>query len=69
MPTVYARTLGRAAECVGGEEELARRLKITPSHMALWIRGVVNPPLDVFLQAVDIIHEHETGKPRPNGEP
>jgi DNA-binding transcriptional regulator YdaS (Cro superfamily) len=56
---VYIRTLKRAAEIVGGEEELARRLKITPSHLTLWIRGVVSPPGDVFLQAADIVTQHD----------
>jgi DNA-binding transcriptional regulator YdaS (Cro superfamily) len=56
---VYIRTLKRAAEIVGGEEELARRLKVTPTHLTLWIRGVVSPPSDVFLQAADIVTEHD----------
>jgi hypothetical protein len=57
--TVYSRTLQRAAELVGGEEPLALRLKVTPSHLALWIRGFGSPPADVFLQAADIVSEDE----------
>jgi DNA-binding transcriptional regulator YdaS (Cro superfamily) len=56
---VYVRTLQRAAELVGGEEALARRLKVTPSHLALWLHGVVLPPCDFFLKAADIVSEHE----------
>ena len=59
MPTVYVRTLQRAAELVGGEEALARRLKVTPSHLALWLHGIVSPPCDYFLKAADIVNEHE----------
>jgi DNA-binding transcriptional regulator YdaS (Cro superfamily) len=56
---VYIRTLKRAVEIVGGEEELARRLKVTPSHLALWIGGLVSPPGDVFLKAADVVSEYE----------
>jgi len=56
---VYVRTLQRAAELVGGEQALARRLKVTPSHLALWLQGVVSPPCDFFLKAADIVSEHE----------
>jgi DNA-binding transcriptional regulator YdaS (Cro superfamily) len=59
LPTVYIRTLKRAAEIVGGEEELARRLKVTPTHLTLWIRGTVSPPGDVFLKAANIVTEHD----------
>lgn len=59
MPTVYVRTLKRAAEIIGGEEEFAHRLKVTPSLLELWIRGVVSPPGDVFLKAADIVSEHD----------
>jgi len=58
VPTVYTRTLARAAEIAGGEAELARKLKVAPRRLALWIRGVVTPPGDVFLIAADIVSEH-----------
>jgi DNA-binding transcriptional regulator YdaS (Cro superfamily) len=58
VPTVYTRTLTRAAEIVGGEDELARRLRVVPRRLSLWIRGVVAPPGDVFLIAADIVSEH-----------
>ena len=59
MPTLYVRTLKRAAELIGGEEQLARRLKVAPNHLTLWIRGAVSPPGDVFLGAAEIVNEHE----------
>jgi hypothetical protein len=63
VPNVYVKTLVRAAQIVGGEAELALRLKVTPSHLHLWIRGLSDPPLDVFLRAVDIVVEHDQAKP------
>jgi transcriptional regulator with XRE-family HTH domain len=59
VPTLYIRTLKRAAELIGGEEELARRLKVAPNHLTLWIRGVVAPPGDIFLKAAEIVSEDE----------
>jgi hypothetical protein len=56
---VYIRTLKRAAELIGDEETLARKLKVAPNHLTLWIRGVVSPPGDVFLKAADIVSEYE----------
>jgi hypothetical protein len=44
MPTLYARTLKRAAEIAGGTEALAVRLKIVPSHLTLWILGAEPTP-------------------------
>jgi hypothetical protein len=55
---LYARTLSRAAELVGGEKELALQLRIAPSQLTLWLAGKATPPGDVFLNAVDIVGEH-----------
>jgi DNA-binding transcriptional regulator YdaS (Cro superfamily) len=55
MPNVYSRTLRRAAQIVGGDDELASLLKVTPTHLALWLQGTGVPPSDVFLQAVDLV--------------
>lgn len=59
MPTVYARTLRRAAEIVGGEAELASRLSLERALVAHWVRGEGVPPTKVFLQAVDIVTAHD----------
>lgn len=55
MPDVYVRTLIRAAEIVGGAQELALRLKVTPSHLSLWMGGFEPCPGYVFLKAVDLV--------------
>lgn len=59
MPNLYARTLKRAAQVVGGTEQLAISLKVTPSHLALWLGGAEPTPPDIFLKAVDLITEHD----------
>jgi DNA-binding transcriptional regulator YdaS (Cro superfamily) len=59
LVTLYSKTLQRASEIAGGQEALALRLKVTPSHLALWICGVEVPHGDVFLLAADIVSEHE----------
>lgn len=53
-PTVYRRTLARAIEIAGGEENLARFLASTPSEIAKWSSGESNPPMPIFLAMVDI---------------
>jgi hypothetical protein len=52
---VHIRTLARAAQIVGGPLELAFKLKVTPSHLALWMSGAEPCPPNVFLQAVDLV--------------
>jgi hypothetical protein len=64
MPDVYIRTLARAAEIVGGATELAFRLKVTPSHLSLWMGGLEPCPPNVFLQAVDLVLEREISAQR-----
>jgi hypothetical protein len=63
LRTVYARTLHRACEALGGIEQLATHLKVAAAAIALWVEGWEEPPLDVFLGAVDIVllHIAETG--------
>ena len=59
MPTVYARTLRRAAELVGGEAALAKRLGVTSTQLKHWLNALAKPPGDVFLKAADIVGDHE----------
>jgi hypothetical protein len=53
--TVYARTLHRACELLGGVEALSRQLGVSQTALRRWIGGAEQPPLDVFLAAVDIV--------------
>ena len=66
MPTVYARTLSRAVESVGSAEALARQLGVDVRYLRVWLRGTGTPPLNVFLDAVDIVMERSTVTPPPS---
>jgi hypothetical protein len=63
VPEVHVRTLMRAAQIVGGAEALAHRLRVTPSHLALWMSGAEPCPPNVFLQAVDLVLERAAEPP------
>ena len=54
---MHVRTLMRAAEIAGGAQELAFRLKVTPSHLSLWLGGLESCPSHIFLKAVDLVLE------------
>ena len=56
--TVFARTLHRACEILGGHDELAAHLQVAAAEMRLWMEGHDEPPLDVFLAAVDVVLLH-----------
>lgn len=53
------RTLQRAADIVGGPDALAQRLKVTPSHLELWLKGLESPREEIFLRAVDIVSDEQ----------
>ena len=59
MADVHVRTLMRAAEIVGGAQELAFKLKVTPSHLSLWMAGLEPCPGHIFLKAVDLVLESD----------
>lgn len=65
MQDVRARTLQCAAEIMGGEILLALHLGVTPSYLALWIRGLANVPDRVFLKAVDIVLRRDVPRRSP----
>lgn len=55
MPTVYAQTLRRAAEIVGGATQLSTRLRVPYEDLVYWLEGTKRVPEDIFLRAVDIV--------------
>ena len=59
--TVYSRTLQRACEVLGGVNPLAAHLRVAPDDVARWIDARAQPPLDVFLAAVDVVLLHVEG--------
>jgi hypothetical protein len=57
--------LQRAAETLGGAEELARYLAVPPLRVRVWLRGLIAPPDDVFLRLIDLLRpELPTDPPR-----
>ncbi len=55
MSQAEFQTFEYAAKLVGGEEELALRLGVTRPEVDRWISGEAQPPLGVFLKAIDIV--------------
>jgi hypothetical protein len=51
----YAEALRAAADAVGGEQELAERLGVRVQDLRAWMQGGEAPPLEPFLQALDLI--------------
>lgn len=49
--------LQRAADKLGGMDELARYLGVAPVSVRVWMRGLISPPDDVFLRLVDLLQE------------
>lgn len=52
---VMRRTLQKAAELVGGNRPLARRLRVPLGELEKWISGGGEPPMAIFLRAVDLV--------------
>lgn len=55
---MFARTLHRACEILGGMPQLAMHLKVPELDLHRWVEAVEEPPLDVFLAAVDVVLLH-----------
>jgi hypothetical protein len=52
---LYARCTKRAAELLGGYDELGSHLSISPVILRRWAQGHGTPPSDVFLKIIDIV--------------
>ena len=59
MPTVHVRTVRRAAEIVGGVEELAAQLEVGDESIKKWMEGQSSVPQEIFLRCVDIVNAHQ----------
>lgn len=64
---VMSRTLQKAAELVGGQKALARRLRVPLAELQKWLAGDGRPPMATFLKAVDLVLD-ETAYPAPGAE-
>jgi hypothetical protein len=53
---LYGQTLQRAADKLGGVDQLSKKLKIRSQFITLWIRGKGIPPEYVFVRASDLLN-------------
>ena len=68
--SVYSRALRKAAELIGGREQLARILQVSPAQIEIWIADEAKPPREIFLRIVDIIlDETASGQDEPSEPP
>ncbi len=67
---VMSRTFQKAADVVGGPRTLARRLRVPLAELENWIAGGGQPPMAIFLKAVDLVlAEAPHPPPPPASEP
>lgn len=55
--TLKTNTLLRAAEILGGLDELSAYLGVPRPQLLMWLAGAGEPPLPPFLLAVDVVLE------------
>ena len=68
MPTsVYSRTLQKASDAAGGPKKLARVLRVPLADLEKWLADKDEPPMAVFLKAVDLVLDDTTSS--GGGEP
>jgi hypothetical protein len=54
---IYSDTLREASLALGGAAPLALRLDVPVDAVNKWISGEEEPPLDIFLESLEIIAE------------
>ena len=59
---VYAKTFQKAADLAGGPRKLANELRVPLAELESWLAGEAQPPLAIFLQAIDYVLD-ETAPP------
>lgn len=60
---LHVRLLQKAAEKLGGMDEVARYLGISDVRLRIWMRGLIAPPDEIFLKLVDLISEGPASSP------
>ncbi|HYG54573.1 MAG TPA: hypothetical protein VD965_04690 [Burkholderiales bacterium] len=60
--SVYSSTLRHARDLLGGDQQLAKHLRVPLADLQRWLSGEEPPPRQVFLRAVDLVLE---GKAKP----
>lgn len=60
----------RAAELLGGRDNLARALQVSLAEIERWLSGERKPPRELFLRVVDIIiDDGAAAQGEPGAEP
>src|SRR2546426_2909392 len=54
-PSVYSRAVRKAAELLGGREQLSRTLQVPLAEIEKWLADEAKPPREIFLRVVDLI--------------
>lgn len=62
-PGLHARVLRKAADQLGGLGALSAYLKVPTPELYQWMRGHEQPPVGVFLKAVDLILDEPLAGP------
>lgn len=52
------RILQRALELVGGKEQLATALHVSPDVLSTWLAGQARPPMKAYFAALDLVTSH-----------
>jgi hypothetical protein len=55
VSSVRLQALRRAGQILGGPAPLRRYLRVSAFALTAWLAGAEQPPLDIFLKAVDVI--------------
>jgi hypothetical protein len=59
---LYSEIMRRAAEAIGGEEALARRLRRTPAEVRAWLDGTQLAPFGVYVEALELLWRADPSK-------
>lgn len=69
MGRIHSQALRRAAELLGGTQELCAYLQVPAEEMRRWIDGGDGPPAGIFLRVVDLIVEESASRQAPSARP
>ena len=68
--SIFSRALLKAAELLGGRDQLAKVLQVPGAELDRWIADEAKPPREMFLRVVDIIlDETSAGAAGEGAEP
>jgi hypothetical protein len=57
--SLYGEILQRAADAVGGVEELANRLHHDAKDVRVWMQGAIIAPLPVYIRALEFLSSND----------